>query len=197
MELNSIYLDENIINIIYNKLEINSKIKFAYLNKFTYTNYKCINKTLIYNYIYTDYILFKKLLNFFNYNEKELLLIGRTCLENIPKIAEKKTRSFQTYGINNKLRRLNRNYYYYDLRYFFELIMNNISVKELIKSKDINDKIKLMLNKIVKYRYLSRFETLWKISSEPSLRTLNWDFTPCDKDIKWVKVQCGWKGPPR
>ena len=191
MEFNSIYLDENIINIIYNKLEINSKIKFAYINKFSYTNYKCINKTLIYNYIYTYYILFKKLLNFFNYNETELLKIGRTCLENIPKIAEKRTGSFQTNGLNNKLN------YYYDLRYFFELIMNNISIKELIKLNDVNDKIKFMLNKIVKYRYLYRFETLWKISSEPSLRTLNWNFTPCDKDIKWIKVQCGWKGPPR
>ena len=191
MEFNSIYLDENIINIIYNKLEINSKIKFAYINKFSYTNYKCINKTLIYNYIYTDYILFKKLLNFFNYNETEILKIGRTCLENIPKIAEKRTESFQTNGLNNKLN------YYYDLRYFFELIMNNISIKELIKLNDVNDKIKFMLNKIVKYRYLYRFETLWKISSEPSLRTLNWNFTPCDKDIKWIKVQCGWKGPPR
>jgi len=186
MELNSIYLDENIINIIYNKLEINSKIKFAYINKFTYTNYKCINKTLIYNYIYTDYILFKKLLIFFNYNEKELLLIGRTCLENIPKIAEKKTGSFQTNGINN-----NKLNYYYDLRYFFELIMNNISIKELIKSNDINDEIKFMLNKIFKYRYLSRFETLWKISSEPSLRTLNWNFNPCDKDINWIKISTG------
>ena len=75
--------------------------------------------------------------------------------------------------------------------------MNNISIKELIKLNDVNDKIKFMLNKIVKYRYLYRFETLWKISSEPSLRTLNWNFTPCDKDIKWIKVQCGWKGPPR
>ena len=32
----------------------------------------------------------------------------------------------------------------------FELIMNNISIKELIKLNDVNDKIKFMLNKIVK-----------------------------------------------
>ena len=77
--------------------------------------------------------------------------------------------------------------------FFFELIMNNISIKELIKSNDINDEIKFMLNKIVKYRYLSRFETLWKISSEPSLRTLNWNFSPCDKDINWIKMSTGLK----
>ena len=186
MELNSIYLDDNIINLIYNKLDIDSKIIFTYTNYFTYYNYNNINKTLIYNYIYSDYLLFKKLLNYFDYSSFELLKIGNTCLENIPKIAEKKTGSFQTNGINN-----NKLNYYYDLRYFFELIINNISIKELIKSNDINDEIKFMLNKIVKYRYLSRFETLWKISSEPSLRTLNWNFSPCDKDINWIKMSTG------
>jgi len=186
MELNSIYLDDNIINLIYNKLDIDSKIIFTYTNYFTYYNYNNINKTLIYNYIYSDYLLFKKLLNYFDYSSFELLKIGNTCLENIPKIAEKKTGSFQTNGINN-----NKLNYYYDLRYFFELIINNISIKELIKSNDINDEIKFMLNKIFKYRYLSRFETLWKISSEPSLRTLNWNFNPCDKDINWIKISTG------
>ena len=182
MEFNLIYFDDNITNLIYNKLDIDSKIKFAYICNYTYDNYISINKTLIYNYIYTDYLLFKKLLNYFNYSSFQLLKIGNTCLENIPKIAEKKTESFQTNGLNNKFN------YFYDLRYFFELIMNNISIKELINHNNINDKIKFILNTIVKCKYLSRSETLWKISSEPSLRTLNWNFTPCDKDIKWIRV---------
>lgn len=189
MDLNSIYIHEDIIFLIYKKLNINSKIIFSYINKFTYNNYKSINKKLIYNYIYTDYLLFKKILNYYNYSNLELELIAKKCLINIPIISEKKTGSYQTNGLNNKLN------YYYDLRYFFELIMNNLSIKNLFKSNS-NNKIKLMLNKIINNKYLSRHETLWNISSDPSLRTLNWNFKPYD-NIKWIKVSYGWKGPYR
>ena len=180
MDFNLIYLNEDIINIIYNKLNINSKILFSYINKFTFNNYIIINKKLIYNYINIDYILFKKLLNYFNYTNNELQLIGKSCLKNIPIIPEKKTGSFQTIGLTNTLN------YYYDLRYLFELIMNNICIEKLIKINIIDDKILFMINKIKKSKYLNRYDTIWIISSEPSLRSLNWNFKPYN--MKWINV---------
>jgi len=191
MEFNLIYIDENITSLIYNKLDINSKIIFAYINNFTFNNYISINKKLIYKYIYNDYILFKKLLNYFDYTNNELQLIGQSCLKNIPLISEKKTGSFQTNGLTDTLN------YYYDLRYFFELIMNNISIKNLFKTTNVDEKIKFMLYKILDHKYLCRHETLWNISSDPALRTLNWNFSPYNKNINWIKVNCGWKGPHR
>jgi hypothetical protein len=56
MEFNLIYIDENITSLIYNKLDINSKIIFAYINNFTFNNYISIDKKLIDKYIYNDYI---------------------------------------------------------------------------------------------------------------------------------------------
>ena len=66
--------------------------------------------------------------------------------------------------------------------------MNNISIKNLFKTTNVDEKIKFMLYKILDHKYLS---------SDPALRTLNWNFSPYNKNINWIKVNCGWKGPHR
>lgn len=165
MNINNIYINDNVIYKIYKNLELNDKITFTYINKFTYDNYIDINKKLIYCYL-NNYKIFYKLLNYYKYNYNELVYIFIKCINNINYVSE--------YSIN-----CNINYNYIDLRFFFELIILN---KELIKDiriySKLNNVLKLLLTEIKKSCYLSRSETIWKIQSKPHLRSLNSCFKP-------------------
>jgi len=176
-----IYLNENILYKIYKYLPLNDKFKFKLINKLTYIEYNNHNKKLINNY-YHDYKEFKECLNKNNYTKNEILDIGNKCIKYIDKVAEERSGSFQTYGINFVMSQFN---FYYDLRYIFEIIMKEIDINKLIIKQEI---LKEAVKTIKKRKYLSRSETLWKISNEPGLRSLHWNFKPKNSD-EWVYVK--------
>lgn len=183
MNFNNIYIDENLINIIYNNLILNDKVNFSSINKYSYNNYKGVNKTRIYEYIYINYELYKKALKRFNYSQNELLNITKIVINEISIIKEKKLGSFQTnciYELYN---------HYYDLRYIFELILNGLNTndKELnniimdtnFLNKNITQSTLLFLINTIKNNIsFSITETMCKIHNEPCLRTLHKTFKP-------------------
>ena len=176
MNFSKIFINDNLIDIIYNKLDLNDKVNFSSINNYSFNNYKGINKSRIYLYVNNDIILFKKALERFNYSQNELLKISEIAINNIPNVKEKKSGSYQTNGINNIYN------CYYDLRYIYELILyelhiNNIEFNNIVDNHS-NDIIKFLINTIKKNISFTRTETAWKINSEPCLRTLHYDFKP-------------------
>lgn len=186
MEIYDLFIDENLVHLIYNNLLINDKVNFSSINRYSYENYKSVNKSRVYEYVNKDYPLFRKALERFKYSEEELLNISDIAIKNIPIVKEKKSGTFQTNGIYNN---------YCDLRYIFELILNGLNTKSLnfdyIMMSTYNhtneSRLKLMyiINIIRKNISFSRTETIWKINNEPSLRTLHSSFNPY---IPWEKV---------
>lgn len=176
MNISNIFIDENIIDIIYNNLNLNDKVNFSSINKHAYSNYKGVNKSRIYEYINNDIKLFKKALNRFNYSQNELLKISKIAINNIPNVKEKKSGSYQTNGINNIYN------CYYDLRYIYELILNGLDTYSLEFNEIIinnnNDIITFLINTIKKNISFSIDETKWNINNEPCLRTLHKSFIP-------------------
>jgi len=189
MEFSDLFINENLVNLIYNNLVINDKVNFSSINKYSYNNYKGINKLRVYEYVNKDYKLFRKALERFKYSQEELLNISDIAIKNIPIVKEKKTGTFQTNGIENLFNN------YYDLRYLFELILNGLNTKSLefdnimVGTFNLNNDSRLKLMYIIKIIRknisFSRTETIWKINSEPSLRTLHSSFNPC---IPWDTI---------
>ena len=62
MEISYLFINENLFNLIYNNLAINDKVNFSSINKYSYNNYKGINKLRVYEYVNKDYKLFRKAL---------------------------------------------------------------------------------------------------------------------------------------
>ena len=88
MNLSKIFINDNLIDIIYNKLDLNDKVNFSSINNYSFNNYKGINKSRIYLYVNNDIILFKKALERFNYSQNELLKISEIAINNIPNVKE-------------------------------------------------------------------------------------------------------------
>ena len=163
MELNNIFISENIIHYIYEKLDKNYLINFTHINNYTYRNFKNINKYKILEFVNTDYKLFKQYINIYKYNNEEINNIGLLSAINIPEV---------NCIIHN----------YYDLRYLFE---------SLYKKSIIN--IDLVENKVIKYLIKSiqncisfdRFETIYKINNDIALYPLHYSFIPNEK---WIYI---------
>ena len=92
MEISDLFINENLVNLIYNNLVINDKVNFSSINKYSYNNYKGINKLRVYEYVNKDYKLFRKALERFKYSQEELLNISDIAIKNIPIVKEKKNR---------------------------------------------------------------------------------------------------------
>src|SRR5210317_2226472 len=102
MEISNIYIDKDIFDIIFEKLELKDKISFCYTNSYTYNLYKKKIKDSIYKYINVDYNLFYDLFQRYNCNSEELGLLKEKSVYGINPVAS---------GIHT----------YYDLRFIFEI----------------------------------------------------------------------------
>ena len=80
MEIYDLFIDENLVHLIYNNLIINDKVNFSSINRYSYENYKGANKSRVYEYVNKDYPLFRKALERFKYSEEELLNISDITL---------------------------------------------------------------------------------------------------------------------
>ena len=165
MEFSDIFLPENIIFIIYEKLYNNNNIIFSHINNYTYNTFKKINKYKIFTFINNNYKLFRQYLNIYNYSQSDLNTLGLLS------------------SFNMKTIKSNMLYNYYDLRYIFELVYNNC----VFYTNIIDDKILYIINNIQNCKSFNKFETILNINRNFVLYSLHYNFKP-DINIDWVHI---------
>lgn len=180
--MNLFILTEDLIDIIFNKLDIYDMINFYQINSYTYNHYKDLIKDKSKVYINTDYKKFRSIIVRYRYTQEELLELGGLGVMGICKVAP-----------YLKYRHLNR-YLYYDLRYLFELILLGLDINDenfiklcRKKSYRFETQIEVMLKSIKKCISFNRFETIHNINRESQiLGVLHPSFRASDKD--WVYI---------
>ena len=161
MELNEFYIDPNVIDIIFKKLNYEDMISFLQVNKYMVTTYQEYIKYRIFDYINKDYRLFKKCFKRYTYDDKVIKELGIISLM--------KTNTVWGSYLTG----------YYDLRFIFELIMNGLDIydEDIIRmNKTLN--IRFILKKMNTCKSFNRFETIRNVNNEPSLRSLHSSFHP-------------------
>ena len=154
MELNNIYLDENILYNIIKNLNLNDKMMFCKSNKKIYELFYKDIKYDIYDTI-NDYKLYREFMKRFKYDKYHLECIGILVLENIG-----------TIWINYNE--------YYDLRFIYECILQNLDINDKNINKSIkNDNIKLLLSVLNNCKSFNNFETQVKVNMEPCLISIH------------------------
>ena len=169
MEFNNIYINDDIVYYIFNKLSYKDKITFSHINKYTYDEYKDSIKYNIFKYINTDYKLYKDCINRYKYNKNEIKDLGLLAISDIR----------TTWGTLQTV--------YYDLRYIFELIMKNLDINDKDIQK-INNKLnlQLILQEIENCKSFSRAETILNINKLPILHSLRYTFNNYDKGWQYI-----------
>lgn len=164
MELNKIFLSDNIIYYIYEKIDIYNLVNFSHINKYTYEKFKIYNKYKIFTFINTNYKLFKQYLNIYKYSNDEINNIGLLTAINLPEV---------DCSIYN----------YYDLRYLFEALYKKSVINlDLVESKITKYLIKLIEKSIS----FDRFQTIYNVNNNIALYSLHYSFIPNDEE--WVYI---------
>ena len=153
MELNDIYLDENIINNIMKNLNLNDKMMFCKSNKKIYELFYKDIKYGIYDSL-NDYKLYREFMRRFEYDEYHLKCIGILVVKNMGRIW------------------INYNEYY-DLRYIYECILQNVDIDNIKNSIKNNNNIGLLLSVIHNCKCFNHFETQVKVNMEPCLISIH------------------------
>ena len=172
MELNNVYLDEEIINIFFDLLEFNDKINFTKINKASFFTYKDKVRCGIFQYINHDYLLFHECLKRFKYTKKEQIILMDKSLD-----------------VNSVMNVSGR---FCDLRFIFELcyysrnyFYKNIYKNGKLKGKDI---LSLMIKEICNSISFNRFETILNVEGKMILYSLKRSFKP----ILWKTNEPRW-----
>ena len=174
MELNNIFINEGIIDIIYQLLSFDTKIIFNQLNRHTYLKYNDSIKNTVFQCINSDYHIFKRCFQRYTYSESELLELGICAIQDIQTISDQRD-PMVTFLTCNK---------YFDLRYLFELIYHGFDVyhNNIIKKKNLI----YIIKKIQQCISFNRFETIQNINKEPSLYPLHILFKSESNDWKFI-----------
>jgi hypothetical protein len=169
MEISNIYINDDIVYYIFDKLSYEGKVAFSHINRYTYNEYKDTIKYNIFKYINTDYRLYKDCINRYKYNNNEIRDLGIIAIKNMKTVWG----SLQT-G-------------YYDLRYIFELIMKDLDINDK-DIKKINNKLnlQLILQEIKKCKSFNRAETILNISKVPMLHALRYTFKNYDNEWMYI-----------
>lgn len=138
MEINDIYITNDIIDLLLNQLNLKNKINFIKSNKFIYHNFiKLYEKYKIYLFINNDYLIFYNYLKNNDYSINDLNDFIKISIRNIPIVYKNNICGF------------------YDLKYIFELFyinQNNLLSDSEIKNINLHfyihfyEKIKNILN---------------------------------------------------
>ena len=159
MNVNNIYINDEITDNIYNILHYNDKISFAKVNKHSFTTYKDKIRHEVFNYINWDYNLFYDCLKRFNYNktEKEKLL----------ELSLKVNTVQTTTGV------------YGDLRFIFE-ICYKYRESYVYSNSPLRDRtlLSLMIKDIYNSISFDRYETVLNIEKKMILISLKRYFKP-------------------
>ena len=154
MELNHIYLDENILYNIIQNLNLNDKMIFCKSNKKIYELFYKDIKYDIYDSL-NDYKLYREFMRRFEYDKYHLECIGILVLENIG-----------TIWINYNE--------YYDLRFIYECILQNLDINDKSIKKSIkNDNIRFLLSILYNCKSFNRFETQLRVNMIPCLYSIH------------------------
>lgn len=159
MEINHIYIHEDILDIMFDNLKLKEKISFCQTNSYTYNRYKQKIKESIYKYINVDYHFFYDLLQRYNYSSEELGLLKEKSIYGVNPVAA---------GIHT----------YYDLRFIFEIVYKyNRAFNNYDFPKDKSN-LEICIQNIKNKISFNRFETINNINKEPSLFPLAHTFKP-------------------
>ena len=154
MELNDIYLDENILYDIIQNLNLNDKMIFCKCNKKIYELFYKDIKYDIYNSL-NDYKLYRQFMRRFEYDKYHLECIGILVLENM-----------RTIWINYNE--------YYDLRFIYECMLQKLDIdNKSIKKSIKNDNIELLLSIMHNCKSFNRFETQLRVNMIPCLYSIH------------------------
>ena len=154
MELNHIYLDENILYNIIQNLNLNDKMIFCKSNKKIYELFYVDIKYDIYDSL-NDYKLYREFMRRFKYDKYHLECIGILVLENM-----------KTIWINYNE--------YYDLRFIYECILQNLDINDKSIKKSIkNDNIRLLLSILYNCKSFNHFETQLRVNMIPCLSSIH------------------------
>ena len=160
MDIQNIYITDDIIDKIFDNLSYNSKINFSQTNNYMYNKYYDNIKYNIFLFLHADYRLYKCCINRFKYDTSQIKILGMLAISG-PKVIEKSPLK------------------YYDLRYIFELIMKNLDINDRdIVNANESMSMRFILNKINSCKSFNRFETKNKINNESSLISLHNLFSP-------------------
>ena len=175
MDIQNIYITDDIIDKIFNNLSYNSKINFSQTNNYMYNNYYDNIKYNIFLFLHTDYRLYKCCINRFKYDTSQIKILGMLAISD-PKVIEKS----QVGASPLK---------YYDLRYIFELIMKDLDINDCdIVNANESMSMRFILNKINSCKSFNRFETKNKINNESSLISLHNLFSPHTHTTHWDHI---------
>jgi len=171
MEINNIYFEEGIIDIIFNALDYTDKFSFSKLNHFT-TKYKDAIKYQVFNLINKDYHKYKLLMKMYRFNQNELLDLGILAVNDVDIL----------WGTTLTG--------YYDLRYIFELVFAGLNIyHSSIKENCKGVNLFFLIRQIKSCLSFNRFETIRNINNHASLRVLNIAFLPLKTyDKKWITI---------
>ncbi len=170
MELNYIYVDENILDIVFERLKIKDKISFCYINSYTYNRYKQRIKNIIYKSINVDYNIFYDLLQRYDYNSEELGLLKEKSVYEINPVAA---------GIHT----------YYDLRFIFEIVYKYNCAFNNYEFPKKKSNLKICIENIRNKISFNRFETINNINKDTSLFPLAHCFRPLaykTREERWM-----------
>ena len=176
MNVNDIYISEEIIDMFYSRLNFNDRINFIKTNKDIFHRYKDQARCEIFDYINYDYLLFYECIRRFNYSNSEQIRLMTESLNVV------------------KLQSLRG--YFCDLRFIFEIcyysknyLYKNIYKKTYDVQTGEGDIFSLMIKEIISCISFNRFETILNIEKNPILYSLKRDFKP----ILWKTNDTTWR----
>lgn len=124
MEINEIYITNDIIDLLLNQLNLKNKINFIKSNKIIYHNFKKIyEKYKIYLFINNDYLIFYNYLKNNYYSIDDLNDFIKISIRDIPTVYKNNICGF------------------YDLKYIFELFylnQNNLLLEDEIRNINLH-----------------------------------------------------------
>jgi len=170
MNINNIYISDDIIHLIFINLNLKSKLQFSQSNKFIYQKYGGDNlkKYKIYHLINNDYLEFYQYLQDYKYTINEINEFLKISLKEIP-----------TVWINSACG-------FYDMKYIFELLFinqNNLLPDSEIKKLNLHFHIHFY-SQLINCLRDSRKETKEHVFKCIYLRPLRNDFKGYYKNKK-------------
>ena len=170
MDLNHIFFEDGIIDIIFEGLTYHDRLRFSHVNQYTYITYHKKVKFLIHEFMNRDYKLFKKWIKVYTYTKEELKYIFLKVSCRIPDVKVTSPLSYGNRSITS---------YYYDLRYIFELIYAGLNHQgQGIKGKTIQSNLFLIMDTIQRCISFDRYETIHNINQQIILYPLHRLFNP-------------------
>ena len=174
MNINDVYINDNVLDIMFDNLNTKQKISFCYLNSYTYNRYTKQIKDSIYKYINVEYVVFYELFRRYNYNSVEMSVLKENAVYDINPIIDHA-------GIHT----------YYDLRFIFEIVYKYNCIFDNYEFPKNKSNLKICIENIRKKISFNRYETMNNINNDVTLYPLTYIFKPLvykTREDKWTHL---------